>query len=63
MSMQPQEMSPVPEETAQVAHAANPHSNMVMSMHDELGSLYEDQMFAALCFSFCAISFLKLQYK
>jgi len=56
-------MSPVPEETAQVAHAANPHSTMVMSMHDELGSLYEDQMFAVLCFSFCAISFLKLQYK
>jgi transposase len=48
MSMRPQEMSPVPEETARVARAANPKGNVYMSMRDELGSIYEDQMFVAL---------------
>src|SRR6266480_1090296 len=48
MSMRPQEISPVPEETARVARAANPKGNVYMSMRDELGSIYEDQMFAAL---------------
>src|SRR5258708_6480289 len=48
MSMRPQEISPVPEETARVARAANPKGNVYMSMRDELGSIYEDQMFVAL---------------
>ena len=48
MSMRPQEISPVPEETTRVARAANPKGNVYMSMRDELGSIYEDQMFAAL---------------
>jgi transposase len=48
MSMKPQEMSPVPEETARVARAANPKGNVSMSMRDELGSIYQDQLFAAL---------------
>lgn len=48
MSMQPQEISPVPEETARVAHAANPRGNTYMRMRDELGSIYEDPMFAPL---------------
>ncbi len=48
MSMKPQEISPVPEETARVARAANPKSNVYMHMRDELGSIYEDQMFVAL---------------
>lgn len=48
MSMRPQEISQVPEETARVARAANPKGNVYMSMRDELGSIYEDQMFAAL---------------
>jgi len=42
MSMKPQEMSPVPEETARVARAANPKGNVYMHMRDELGSMYED---------------------
>ena len=46
MSMHPQEISPVPEETARVAQAANPHGNTFMRMRDELGSIYTDQMFA-----------------
>src|SRR5258706_14141763 len=48
MSMRPQELSPVPEETARVARAANPKVNVYMSMRDELGSIYEDQMFVDL---------------
>jgi len=48
MSMRPQEISPVPEETARVAQAANPKGNVYMSMRDQLGSIYQDQMFAAL---------------
>jgi transposase len=48
MSMHPQEISHVPEETARVARAANPKGNAYMRMRDELGSIYEDQMFTAL---------------
>jgi len=48
MSMRPQEISQVPEETARVARAANPKGNVYMSMRDELGSIYQDQMFVAL---------------
>lgn len=48
MSMRPQEINPVPDETARVACAANPHGNTFMRMRDELGSIYEDQMFVAL---------------
>jgi hypothetical protein len=48
MSMKPQEISPVPEETARVARAANPKGNVYMQMRDELGSIYQDQMFTAL---------------
>ena len=48
MSMRPQEISPVPEETARVARAANPKGNVYMHLRDELGSIYEDQMFVAL---------------
>jgi transposase len=47
MSMHPQEISPVPEETARVARAANPKGNVSMRMRDELGSMYEDQMVTA----------------
>ena len=39
MSMKPQEISPVPEETARVARAANPKGNVYMRMRDELGSI------------------------
>ena len=48
MSMHPQEISPVPEETARVAHAAHPHGTTFMRMRDELGSISTDQMFAEL---------------
>ena len=48
MSMKPREINPVPEETARVARAANPKGNVYMHLREELGSMYEDQMFAAL---------------
>ena len=48
MSMKPQEISPVPEETARVARAANPKGNVYKQMRDLMGSIYEDHMFAAL---------------
>ena len=48
MSLHPQAIGPVPEETARVARAACPKGNPYLAMRDLLGSLYEDQHFAAL---------------
>jgi transposase len=48
MSLQPQAVYVVPEETARVARAAFPKGNAYLRMHDELGRLYADQDFAAL---------------
>lgn len=48
MSLQPQEIPPVPETTATTARAAFPHGNRYIAMRDELGSIYTDQQFAAL---------------
>ena len=48
MSLRPDPVGPVPEETARVARAAFPKGNAYMRMRDELGVLYEDAAFAAL---------------
>ena len=48
MSMQPQEISPVPPETARIAHAAFPQPTLAMHLRDTLGLLYKDADFAAL---------------
>ncbi len=48
MSLQPQSIPPVPEETARVAQAAFAKGNVYMRMRDELGSLYDDASFAPL---------------
>lgn len=48
MSLHPQLLVPVPEETARVARAAYPKGNLYMRIRDELGTIYEDQMFAHL---------------
>jgi transposase len=48
MSLQPQVVYVVPEDTARVARAAFPKGNPYLRMHDELGRLYTDQDFAAL---------------
>lgn len=39
MSLQPQAVSPVPEDTARVARAAFPKGNVYLRMHDESGRL------------------------
>jgi transposase len=48
MSLQPQAIYVVPEDTARVARAAFPKGNAYLRMHDELGRLYADRDFAAL---------------
>jgi transposase len=48
MSLRPDPIGPVPEETARVAHAAFPKGNVYLRLRDELGTLYEDQTFAPL---------------
>ena len=39
---------PVPVETARVAHAAFPAGNIYMCIRDELGALFEDELFTAV---------------
>ena len=48
MSLQPQAVYVVPEDTARVARAAFPKGNPYLRMYDELGRLSADQDFAAL---------------
>jgi len=48
MSLQPQLVRPVPEETARVARAAFPRGNAYLRLRDTLGSIYTDDAFAAL---------------
>ena len=48
MSLQPQAIPPVPEETASVARALFPKGNRYMRLRDELGPIYTDDHFAAL---------------
>lgn len=48
MSLQPQTIGAVPEETARIAQRAFPKSNLCLRLRDELGTLYDDQMFAQL---------------
>src|SRR5215472_3996167 len=48
MSLKPQAISPVPEETARVARAAYPKGNVYMQMRDVLGCIYHDEDFADL---------------
>ena len=48
MSLQPQVVYLVPQETARVARAAFPKGNVYIRMRDSLGMIYDDPMFAAL---------------
>jgi transposase len=48
MSLHPQPIPPVPEETARVARTAFPHGNLYLMMRDELGTLFTDDDFATL---------------
>lgn len=48
MSLQPQEIVPVPEETRRIARAAFPKGNLYVRMRDEIGTIFDDPMFAPL---------------
>lgn len=48
MSLHPQPVPPVPEDTARVARAAFPHGNRYLIMRDTFGSLFVDDDFAPL---------------
>ncbi len=48
MSMHPQPIPAIPEETVRVAHAVLPEGNVWLQMRDELGTLCEDTDFADL---------------
>ncbi len=48
MSMHPQPIPAIPEETVHIAQAVLPKGNVWMRMREELGKLYEDEDFADL---------------
>jgi hypothetical protein len=48
MSLKPEPIHPIPQETARVAKAAFPKGSIFMRMRDELGILSQDEAFAAL---------------
>jgi transposase len=48
MSLRPEPIGSVPEETARIAHAVFRRGNVYLKMRDELGTLYEDTAFASL---------------
>jgi transposase len=48
MSMYPQAIGSIPEETVRVARAACPKGTLAMRLRDTLGELYQDEQFAAL---------------
>lgn len=48
MCLHPEEIPPVPDETARVAVAAFPKGNLYMRLRDELGVFYQDENFAFL---------------
>ena len=48
MSLKPQAICPVPQETIRVARAVFPKGNLYMQMRDVLGSIYTDEDFADL---------------
>lgn len=48
MSLKPEAIGPIPEETARLAKAVFPEGSTFIKMRDELGTLFQDEMFAAL---------------
>jgi transposase len=45
MSLRPQEIPPIPEETARVARAILPQGNRYLLLREELGTIYSDELF------------------
>jgi Transposase domain (DUF772) len=48
MSLHPQEIAPIPEETRRVANAAFPKGSIYLRMRDQIGTIFNDPMFAPL---------------
>jgi transposase len=48
MSLRPQPIGAIPEQTAQVARAAFPKGNPYLALRDHLGTIFQDDDFAAL---------------
>ena len=48
MSLKPEPIGPIPQETVRLAKAVFPEGSTFMKMRDELGTLYQDEMFVAL---------------
>ncbi len=48
MSLRPQPIGPIPEQTARVAHAAFPKGHPYLTLRDHLGAIFQDADFAAL---------------
>jgi transposase len=48
MSLKPEPIGPIPQETVRLANAVFPEGSTFMKMRDELGTLYQDEMFATL---------------
>ena len=48
MSLKPQTISLIPQQTTDVAKAAFPNGNVYMKMRDELGTIYDDEQFVDL---------------
>ena len=46
MSLHPQEIPPIPEETARVTRAILPQGNRYLLLREELGTIYSDELFA-----------------
>ena len=48
MSLRPQPIGSIPEQTAHIAHAAFPKGHPSLTLRDHLGTLVQDEDFAAL---------------
>lgn len=48
VSLKPQDINPIPEETIRVARAAFPKGHAIMRLRDHLGPIYIDEQFSAL---------------
>src|SRR5689334_984600 len=48
MSLKPEEIGLIPEETSRIARSAFPRGSLCMRIRDELGTIFEDEGFAAL---------------
>jgi transposase len=48
MSLKPIDLTPIPEDTARIAKAAFPKGNIYLKLRDELGALYQDEIFSDL---------------